>query len=131
MKRLDRNVSAFQSALEETPEVLHAICVHLSADVGFCVVNDLVDVVGIESPISLAVIGGQIRAGLDVLPDESLQRVAFAVRVTSVRTSPPRSRMPTTTVLPPNPRLLIFSRLSLCMNRALPPMKVSSASTCP
>jgi len=42
MKRLDRNVGAFDGPLEQAPEVLHAVRVNRAINLYFCVVNGLV-----------------------------------------------------------------------------------------
>lgn len=80
VERFDTHVSPLEATLQETPEVFHSIRVHFPAYVSFGMVNDLVDVITVESPISLAIICGQVRAGSDVLFHYHVQRVSFAVR---------------------------------------------------
>src|SRR6267142_4207480 len=74
MERLNRNVRAFQSALEQAPEILKAVCVDLPLNVTFCMVNRLVnEVLVIQSLIGQEGIGVDRALGRDVSTDFRLQ----------------------------------------------------------
>src|SRR5260370_16287439 len=51
MERLNRDVCAFQSALEKAPEVFQSVCVNLSVHIALRVVNRLVNEMSIQSLI--------------------------------------------------------------------------------
>jgi len=73
VKRLDAHISAFQSALEQTPEVFESVGVNLSVNVLFRVVNDLVFVSPrIQSIVGLQGIGVNFASLIDVLPNDGL-----------------------------------------------------------
>src|ERR1017187_2624093 len=127
------NVGAVQPALEQRPEVLQAVGVDLAVHIPHGVVNHLM--LELIQPF----VGFLFRASVKSAdPVSTCLRTsacsAFFLRfgTTEVRTSPPRSRIPMTAVLSFGPvPLILAARLAACMLRALPPMKVSSASTSP
>lgn len=73
MERFDTYVGAAQSALQEAPEVLQTVCMNVSLDVGFGVVDELVDIIGAESEVGVRFVGEQVRARFDVLLDRHIQ----------------------------------------------------------
>src|SRR6185312_3589947 len=79
MKWLNTNVGSFESTLQKTPEVLDAVSVDFPIHVGFGVVNNLVNVIFVQSPVALAIIGVEIRTIFNVVSHECLQSVALAI----------------------------------------------------
>jgi hypothetical protein len=73
------NISAFESPLYEAPEILQPVRVYLPVHVFFGVVNDLVNIFLVQSPIRVAIIGREIRTIFDVISYESLQGFAGAI----------------------------------------------------
>jgi hypothetical protein len=67
MEWFDTNVSPFESAFHETPEVLQSISVHLPFHIALSMIDNLMDVFFVESPVRVAIIGREIRAVLDVI----------------------------------------------------------------
>src|SRR5438132_1327413 len=57
MERFDRDIGALDGALQERPEVFEAVDVDLPIDVSLRVVNDLVDVILVQSVVGLERIG--------------------------------------------------------------------------
>ena len=52
MERLYVDVCAFQSALEQAPEILQSVCMHLPVNIALSMVNRLVDeILIVQSPI--------------------------------------------------------------------------------
>ena len=51
MEGFDADIGSVQSALEKAPEVFHSVRVDSSVDVRLSVVNDLVGIGVIESPV--------------------------------------------------------------------------------
>ena len=80
MERLNRNVSPFQSALQETPEVLQSVRVNISTNVLNSVVNDLVRVVRGQPFIREQEVSVQSGASLNMLSDFSLKGGLPAIR---------------------------------------------------
>jgi uncharacterized repeat protein (TIGR03803 family) len=80
MKRLNRNVSPRDAALQERPEILKAVCVNATVYVLSRVVYDLMSVFGCESFIRLQCIGVESRASSDVLAYLLLQYCFAAIR---------------------------------------------------
>jgi hypothetical protein len=68
MERLYADVGSLDRALEERPEVLHAVGVDLPLDVLLGVVDDAVDVFGAEVGVGLEGVSEHLGARLDVLP---------------------------------------------------------------
>src|SRR5215212_10514216 len=77
---LNANVSALNAALQETPEVLQAVSVDVPSRVGFGVVNNVVDVLGIQAFVRLERIGMNLRTLLYILPDLNFQGAALGIR---------------------------------------------------
>src|ERR1700724_1484652 len=137
VERLDADVGSFDRALEERPEVFQIVGVDLALGVAFGMVDDLVDIVLAEFVV------GRQRIVNSSDPSATCSRTAGArvlLRVLGTTlavtllcpSSPCRSSSPMTATLPMPPVPVIFSaRFPLCMNRALPPMKVASTSTSP
>src|SRR5229473_5829341 len=80
MEWFNANICSFESPLYETPEVLKAIRVNFSNDVSFGMVNNLVDVICVQSAITMAIIGRKMRAALNIFFHQSMKCRAFAVR---------------------------------------------------
>src|SRR5438270_11182736 len=80
MERFNGNVCAFQPALYEAPKVFESVRVNFSADVSFGMVNDLMNVILVQSPIAVAIIGREMRATFDVISDNGVKGWAFTIR---------------------------------------------------
>lgn len=80
VKWLDTNVGAFDTTLEQRPEVFDSIGMHVSANVLFSVIHKFVDVLGIEAGIGRQFIGEEFRAAGDVRLYVFLQSFLSAVR---------------------------------------------------
>ena len=80
MKRFNGNVSTIQSALEETPEVLHAVSVNAPPDVFPSVVHYFVRVKADEFVVGYGVIRVQLRSHLDLIKNLVLQGLALHIR---------------------------------------------------
>ena len=80
MKWFDANVCAFQSTLEQTPEILQPICVDLSINIAFRVVDNIVPIIFLQPHVRHERIGVDRTTCFDMGSDVSLQRVLFAVR---------------------------------------------------
>lgn len=78
MERHHKDVGAVNGALQVTPEVLHAVRVDMAFDVLHGVVNDLVNVLGIQAFIRLEGIREQFGSGFDVCFDMGLKRLFLA-----------------------------------------------------
>src|SRR5882724_7238785 len=80
MEWFNADICALESPLYQTPEVLKAIRMNFSDDVSFSMVNDLVNVVRVQSTIAVAIICRKMRAALDVIFYQRMKRRTFAVR---------------------------------------------------
>src|SRR5260370_42402150 len=76
MERLDANVSALQSALQERPEIFNRVRVYVALNVGFRVIDHVVHVLTIQTVIAEPSIGEDVGATLYVFPYLSLQGFA-------------------------------------------------------
>ncbi len=79
MKRLNRNVSPFQSAFQETPEVFESVRVDLPLHVRFSVVNDLVNVVLVQSVVCSPIVRRELRPRLNIFFDDGLHHLPLTV----------------------------------------------------
>ncbi len=87
VKGLDRDVGALDRALQERPEVLHAVRVDLAFDVLLGVVDDLVGIIAVESVLSPQAFR---HAGESTEPKRSeAQTAADVTRSPGGRTPPP------------------------------------------
>jgi hypothetical protein len=133
MKRLDTNVGSFDRPFQERPKVLQPVRVDRAIDICFGVVDYLMRVL-IKAVIGLQRISVQFRSRCNVLTNLAV-KVVFAPTCRQQTCGPYRSpdqAGQTRFALPSVPRPWIFSaRLLACIFRALPPIKVSSASTVP
>jgi len=73
MERLDADVSPVQSALQETPEVLHRVRVNVAVHVLYGVVDDCVLVFVLQTVIRFQFVTEDSGASFDALPDGRLQ----------------------------------------------------------
>src|SRR5579871_409602 len=73
VERLNRHVSALQSALQEAPEVLAAVGVDLPVHVAFGVDDDVVSIVGVQAVVREQFVGVDFRSASDVLADLRLK----------------------------------------------------------
>src|SRR5436305_15075345 len=78
MERFNGNIGAFQSALYEAPEVFQPVRMNLPVNVLFGMVNDSMSVFLVQSPIRVAIIGRELRAGFDVIPNKCMQNVTLS-----------------------------------------------------
>jgi hypothetical protein len=69
MERFDGHVGAFQGALQQAPEVLHAVGVDLSFRVRLGMIDDIVDVVGRQPVVGLQFVGVDARSRLNVFTE--------------------------------------------------------------
>src|SRR5947209_14426669 len=74
MIRLNRNISPFESALQETPKVLNAVRVNLTVNVLLCVVNYLVNIIIVQTAITFPSVRKQVRARFNTRPYFGVQR---------------------------------------------------------
>src|SRR5260370_12881235 len=80
MERLNADVGAFELALEQAPEILQSICVNLSVNVLFGMVNHLVlESFFPESLIGHKGVGIDCASRFDLSADISLERLLFAI----------------------------------------------------
>src|SRR6266508_5530112 len=132
MPRLDGDVGAVQSPLEQGPEVLDPVDVHTAFDVLLGVVDNLVHVLVVEPGVGQQRVAVDHGALLNVLADAGLESPALRIGhddgtdLAAARSTPATMALS----LPPVP-VILRTRVALCMFRALPPMKVSSTSISP
>jgi hypothetical protein len=103
MERLDRNISAFEAALEKRPEVLNPVRVNLPVNVLPGVVNNLMDVFLMQTAIAFPSVREELRARLDVVSHFGVKRKLRSVPNHLALTLPSRSRRPMTATLPAPP----------------------------
>src|SRR6266568_316603 len=130
MEWLYAHIGAVDSALQQAPEVFQPIGMDAAIHVLHGVIDNLMRVIALQSFVGKQCVGVQGRTSFDLFSHFRLQFFLFRLVITLVRIFPPRSRIPMTAVLslPPVPVILRLRSL-MCILRALPPMKVSSAST--
>ena len=80
MKRLNADVSAFQGALQEAPEVLAPVGVDLPVHVFFGMINEPVNEVALKAAIREERIGVDVGAGFDVFADVGSGRCGASAR---------------------------------------------------
>jgi hypothetical protein len=78
MERHHENVRAVDGPLEVTPEILHAVRVDMTLNVLYGMVNNLVNVLGIQAFIRLQGISEQLGSGFDMCFDMGLERLFLA-----------------------------------------------------
>lgn len=83
VKRFDRNVSAFDGPLQETPEVLHAVRVNVAVNVALGVIDNLVSVFR-QSLVRLQGVRAERGAGCNVIAHAALD-IALAARADMLR----------------------------------------------
>src|SRR5205809_6034264 len=132
MEWLDTDVGSMKPALQKAPEVFESVGMNRAVHVGHGMIDDLVRVFPFQSVIGFQFIAVERRASFHMLFHFALQSLFFRLSTTTVRTCPPRSRIPITATLflVPLPVMRRF-RCATCMFLAFPPMKVSSTSTSP
>jgi len=79
VKRFDANVSSLKAALQAAPIILDAVRVHLSGNVCFRMIHDLVHVVLVKSPIALKIIRRKMGFEFDIVFHHRVKRVAVSV----------------------------------------------------
>src|SRR6476646_870002 len=79
MERFNGNICSFQSAFYEAPKILKPVRVNLPVNVFLGMVNDSVSVFLIQSPIGMAIIGRELRAGFDIVPNKCVQNVTLSI----------------------------------------------------
>src|SRR3954462_8098927 len=79
MERFNGNIGAFQSAFYEAPKVFESVGVNLPVNVLFGMVNDSMSVFLVQSPLRVAIIGRELRAGFDVIPNKCMQNVTLSI----------------------------------------------------
>src|SRR5260370_32993128 len=73
MKRFDRNVSPFDAALEQRPEVFQSIHVHMAFGVALRVIDNLMHIFVVELVVRAKLIGNNFRAFFHMLSDLAFQ----------------------------------------------------------
>jgi hypothetical protein len=73
MERFNGNISTMQTALYKRPEIFDAVSVDFPMHVSLSMVHDLMNVIFVESPISVKIVSVQSGSGFDVLFNQSLQ----------------------------------------------------------
>src|SRR5208283_519279 len=73
MKRLDSHVGSLQAALQERPEVLHAISMYAAIYILNRMVYDLVNEVAMQTFVTAHLIGKEFGSEFDMLTDDGLQ----------------------------------------------------------
>ena len=73
MERFDAHVGAMQPALEQAPEVLHGVGMHVAIDVLNCMVDNGVLVVFAQAVIGQKFIGEDSRSDLHTFADGTLK----------------------------------------------------------
>ena len=66
MKRLDRNIGAFNAPLEQTPKVLKSVRVNGASNILFGVVNELMNVVSTQAKIRTMRVRHYLAAAFDI-----------------------------------------------------------------
>ncbi len=79
MKRLNTYVCSTKAALQETPEILKAICVNFSASVCFRMVHEFVKVFILQPIVSAVRICIECCSRFNMLADERLNIFAASV----------------------------------------------------
>src|SRR5437879_6926784 len=79
MERFNGNIGAFQSALYETPKVFESVRVDFTVNVSFGMVNNLMNVILVQSAIAVTIISRKMRTAFDVISDNSVKGWTFAV----------------------------------------------------
>src|SRR6266478_1479888 len=79
VERLNRNVGSMQTALEQRPKILKAVGVDSTIHVLLCMVDNLMFVLLIQSPIAVQFVGKNRRASLHVLLYRALKCLAAPV----------------------------------------------------
>src|SRR5579864_5950870 len=79
MERFNGNIGAFQSAFYEAPKVFQSVRVNLPVNVFLGMVNDSMSVFLIESPIRVAIIRRELRAGFYVISNKCMQNVTLSI----------------------------------------------------
>src|SRR6266404_3623197 len=69
MERFDTNIGSANGAFQQAPKVFNTVGMHVALNIAFHVVNDLMDVLLIESGIRGKLIGKQHAIGLYCFPD--------------------------------------------------------------
>ena len=67
------HIRSLESALQQTPEIFQTVCVNLPVYVTFRMIHDLMNVLLIQSPIRVAIIGRQVRAKLNIVLHHSVK----------------------------------------------------------
>jgi len=117
MERFDADVGSSDAALQKAPIVFESVGVDVPTNVGFSMVNHVVDVFGVQTLVSNPSITEHLRTRLNVFAYFGLQ--SFSLNVRNYR----GSDFPMTATLPIPPVPLIFClRLLMCIFRANPPM---------
>src|SRR5579864_520283 len=79
MERFNGNIGSFQSALYQTPKVFESVRVNLPVNVFFGMVNDAMSIFLIQSPIRMAIVRRELRAGFDIISNKGLQNVTLSI----------------------------------------------------
>src|ERR1700722_4707945 len=75
MERFNTHIGTADRALQEAPEVLHAVSVDVAVNVALSVVNDLVRIVRIQRVVREKFIGHDFRSAPNVLANDRCQFV--------------------------------------------------------
>src|SRR5438034_1688287 len=99
MERFNANVGSLDTTLQQAPIVFESVSVNVLYGVGFGVVNDVMNVLGVQIVVPNPSVTENLRASRNI--SKTLPRRVWRVRsaTTEVRTFPPRFRIPRTATL--------------------------------
>src|SRR5208282_5283596 len=80
MERFDADIGSLESALQEAPEILDLVRVHVAINVTLCVIDDLMNVVAVESVIADPCVRENVRAAFHIAANMALERATLCVR---------------------------------------------------
>src|SRR4051794_35182319 len=73
------NIGAFGSALQETPEIFQTVSVNLAINVTLCMIDNLMDVLFVQAPIRMAIIGRQVRTRFNIFLHHGVKGVFLTI----------------------------------------------------
>src|ERR1041385_152829 len=79
MERFHGNIGSFESTLQQAPEIFQTVSVNLAIYVTLCMIDNLVSVIFVQSPIRVAIIGRELRAKLNMFFHHRVKGALFAI----------------------------------------------------
>ena len=80
MCRLNRYVRPLKASFEQCPEVFQPVCVNQTVNVPLHMVNEFINEIRVKSAIGREGVSEDVRARLDVLMDDVVERFPLRVR---------------------------------------------------